>query len=126
MSLPPPPPWAPPFNYYYACERAVDGDTIAGTLDEGHYKYWVVHIRLLGINTPELSSTDPAVREKAVAAKDFVTARVAGKTVVVHTEKPDKYAQRVLGVVYYLDATGAWRSLNQDLLDAGLAVVYLP
>ena len=107
--------------------RVIDGDTIVADLDLG----WGVtmrdrHIRLAGLNCPEINTPE------GVKARDFTRAKMIGQmpadgvgrslaapvTVVSHSL--DKYG-RVLGTVFYTVGPGG--SLNDDLLASGNAVV---
>lgn len=85
-----------------------DGDTIVVLQNRTTYT-----IRLDGIDCPE--------KKQAFGqqAKNFVSTQVFGKQVRVEYKQKDRY-QRYLGMVYY----GKSRSLNQELLKAGLAWHY--
>lgn len=112
------------FLYFYKaeCLRVVDGDTIDCQIDLGLGIYTHQRLRLLGVNTPELRSSDPAERQLARIAKEFVENSVLGKTLTVQTlkDKTGKYG-RYLATIYVGDNLV---SLNQMLLDNQLAVVY--
>jgi len=112
--------------------RVIDGDTLVADLDLG-WGVWRVgtHIRLAGINCPEMSV--PAGQD----ARQYVIDRLhpwgpaveaAGITVVSHSL--DKYG-RVLADVYWWDQHNSsgvtppladQNHLNADLLAAGHAV----
>lgn len=91
----------PDFLYWYRarCLHVVDGDTY------------------------ELNDPDPAKRALAVEGKAFVASRIEGKDVILNTfkDRGDKYG-RWLAVVCYLTDEGAWFNLNDELLEAGLAL----
>jgi endonuclease YncB( thermonuclease family) len=71
-----------------------DADTLVASIDLGFYLTLTVPVRLLGINAPELNT--PA--GKGAAA--FLTALLpAGTEILLASEKPDKYAPRVLARV---------------------------
>lgn len=77
------------YEYYATYVRTIDGDTIVVDLDLG-FSTWIrnASLRLLGVDTPELNSPDSAVREKAVAAREFTAATMAkNPRVVVRTER---------------------------------------
>ena len=132
--------------------RSIDGDTSDWLEDNGRREYAVRRDRDLGINTPEMHATDPEVRAKAVEAKQFREAwlieHVAHNTAtlkwpklrendfgqtamllwaeyvavpyfVLHSEKPDSF-DRWLSTI----ECQAGHSLQQALLDAGLAVPF--
>ncbi len=87
--------------------RIVDGDTVIACGNS---------TRLLGINTPE--KTDKFYQE----AKDYTTSKVLNKTVklVFSNERTDLYG-RTLAYVFYKN-----NSLNQELIENGLANAYFP
>jgi endonuclease YncB( thermonuclease family) len=93
--------------------RVIDGDTIV--IDNK------THIRLVGVNTPELH---PTPELDALEAKQFMEEQCLGKKVGLDVDdaKPkDKYG-RTLAVVY-IDNDGSWVNINAELLHRGLAVV---
>jgi endonuclease YncB( thermonuclease family) len=49
-----------------------DGDSLWLLFDKGDYQYTNANCRLFGINTPEMNDPDPAVRLKAVAAREHL------------------------------------------------------
>jgi len=99
----------------------VDGDTIHLEGDE--------KVRLVGVDTPELHSTNSDERRRAYEAKGFVENLCpAGTTIgldVDDLEREDKYG-RTLAIVY-VNIDGSWVSLNTELLRRGYAeVLYIP
>jgi len=64
--------------------------------------------------------------EMAVQTKSFVQAQVGGKEIAVNTplDRSDKYG-RWLAVMHYLDSAGTSHDLDQELLELGLAVVFM-
>lgn len=115
----------PDFLYWYRakCLGVVDGDTIDVLTDLGFRIGWEQRVRLYGIDTYELNDSDAARRELAVKGKAYAAARIEGKDVVLNTfkDRGDKYG-RWLAVVCYLTDEGAWFNLNDELVEAGLAV----
>jgi endonuclease YncB( thermonuclease family) len=120
-------------SYRAQCLDVVDGDTADFLVDLGFRQYMKARFRFSRINTPELSSKDPVVRAKAQEAKDYVIKAICALLVppftnaawqvrLVPEKDPDNYG-RWLAEVFYTPA-GTERSLNQELLDKGLAVLY--
>lgn len=99
----------------------VDGDTIC--LEGGE------KVRLSGINTPELHSSDPDNRRLALEAKEFVES-ICGEGTEVGLNiddlaMKDRYG-RALAVVY-VKIDNIWKNLNSELLRSGLAdILYIP
>lgn len=110
-----------PFTGIYRarCTNVVDGDTVDLVIDLGFHLTATVRVRLLGINTPEMVGKD---REKALEAKKFVQDRlldVGTWSIKAETKRdPDSFG-RYLATIWYGD-----KNLNQELVDAGLAVEY--
>jgi micrococcal nuclease len=112
--------------YFYKAElaRVVDGDTVDLTLDLGFRMRWTQRFRLLGIDTPELNSTDSLERVRAKEAAAFLGALLTAGEVRVLTarDRRDKYG-RWLVTIFVREPRG-WLNVNEALRDAGLARSY--
>jgi len=114
------------YTYVADVERVVDGDTLIALVSLGFNVYRSQRLRLRGINTPELKS------KKGKRAKAFVQNILKKQNlIIVKTHVQDKYA-RYIADVFYLEgekdpqviaSKGIY--LNQQLLNEGLAVLYL-
>lgn len=115
------------FRYFYSATiyNVVDGDTVDAAIDLGFRIEWRQRWRLYGINTYEMNAADLRLRALAVEAKHTVEG-LLGKQVIfrTHMDRADKYG-RWLTIVHYQDIDGAWHVLNDELVAAGLATVYL-
>ncbi len=100
--------------------RVVDGDTIDAQINFGFSLYQVHRLRLLRVDTPELNSTDEALRAKALQAKEFVIKAVMDREVILETVKSDSFG-RYLAEVYYTDLDGVQCNLSENLIANGLA-----
>ena len=78
--------------------KVYDGDTVTILFDY-HGKIIKLSCRLLGIDTPELRSSNPKEKEYAIKARDFLSNLINDKVVKVHFKKFDKYG-RPLIVIY--------------------------
>jgi micrococcal nuclease len=112
----------PAYQYEAHCDRVIDGDTLQVTVSLGFMLTMDMRLRLARINTPEMHSKDPEVRERAKEAQAFVVHRVLDKDIVIQTRKADAFG-RYLAEVWCV-VEGEQRNLNDDLLAAGLAVLY--
>lgn len=110
-----------PYEYAAELTYVVDGDTVDMVVDLGFHTKVKDRFRLLGINTPERGK--PGYTE-AKAFVQNVMATTPSVQIRTHLDASDKYG-RMLADIYYLAGT-QYTSLNQALIDAGLAVVYLP
>ena len=115
------------FQYRGKLARVIDGDTIVVDVDLGFYLRQTMTLRLAGINTAEIHGDHKA---RALEAKAFVEKQLSGiKGMVVQAYKGEKYG-RFLADVYYSATSDndsvilKGTSLNQALLDAGLATRY--
>ena len=104
--------------------RVVDGDTIYGDVDLGfNFGARKMEFRLAQINTPELKGN---TRTAGLASKKYVEDAILNKEVCILTKKDTKEKfGRYLAEVFYQDATGNYVSLNQDLVNKGLAVPFM-
>jgi len=109
----------PSYQYRAHVTNVVDGDTIDATVDLGFTVSVSVRFRLNGLDTPELTSSDPSTREAANKAKQFVTEKIKDKDIILQSVKQDKYG-RWLANIYLADGS----QLNQILLENHLAVPY--
>ena len=98
------------YEYKATVKKVVDGDTIDVVIDLGFKIQYTERIRLARMST-----------EEGKAVKKFVSSQLEGKGVVIKTEKNtfDKYG-RWIAEVFYDDQ----KSINQLLLDNGMAVKY--
>jgi len=97
--------------------RVIDGDTV-----EVRVHIWLgldqtVHVRLRGIDAPEMHGHCPGEREKAQMAKDYLERTIAGQSVSLTDIGVDKYGGRVDAWVRLSDS----RNLSERMLSAGLA-----
>lgn len=97
-----------------------DGDTVTALIDLGLHVKIQGRIRLKGINTPELHG---ARRADGLISKARTEELVLNKEVIIKTyrDKQEKYG-RWLGEIF-MNETDT-KSVNQILLDEGLAVPY--
>lgn len=106
--------------------RVKDGDTLVAEIDLGYKTYSIQDIRLIGIDTPEL--TDKALKVDALRAKMFVkrwTRTTDNDSVCLNWKFTIESTK--------IDGFGRWisdirnseeESLSETLLEAGLAVEY--
>ena len=79
--------------------RVIDGDTF-----EAAAQIWLgeavdVHVRIDGIDAPELHGKCPEERERAAAARDYLANRIGDGQVQLSQVRYDKYGGRVDAVV---------------------------
>lgn len=85
---------AHPFSFIEARERgtlrafgvrAIDGDTIVAMVDVGFSTYMLMHLRIAGVNTPEIVGTTGEERERALNAQRFTESMTVGEALLVRT-----------------------------------------
>ena len=99
--------------------RVIDGDTF-----EASVAIWLgenidIHVRIAGIDAPELRARCDDERAKAEAARDFLARRIEGQQVRLTSVRYDKYGGRVDAAVS--DARG---DVAAAMLKARLARPY--
>jgi micrococcal nuclease len=111
------------YHYRAVATSIYDGDSVTADIDLG-FGTWIKKqkLRLFGINTPEIRGEE---RGAGLEARTFVVAKLdLGKpfTIQSYTDKKGKYG-RWLAIIF---VDGDVLSLNQQLLDRGLAERYEP
>ena len=112
------------YHYKMTVVRVVDGDTVYGDVDLGfNVGNKKMEFRLAKINTPEIKGT---TREAGLTSKQYVEDKIMGKEVIIVTKKDtkEKYG-RYLAEVFYKDETGNYISLNEELIQKGVAVSFM-
>lgn len=113
------------YIYKFNITRVIDGDTIVGNIDLGFEIFMFnQHIRLEGINTPELKSKDLIIKQQALECKYFLQSILMKKDCVlpmsILSKGRDPFG-RVLAIVYYGDDC---INLNNLLVDCGFATLF--
>ena len=100
--------------------KVYDGDTItiAARLPYPNTPIYKFHVRLLGIDCPELKGGGEKEKELAKRARDALHARIYGKIVTLQNVGTEKYGRLLANV--YLDG----ENLNEWMLTNNYAVKY--
>jgi len=102
------------------CVRVYDGDTIhLGTLLPHPYGPTRFCCRLLGVDTPELRSTDRAEKTLAREAREIVKSIILHKVVRVRVSGHDKYGRLLVRI-----STDDCEDLSRHLIEEKVAVSY--
>lgn len=109
------------YSYYCTVIRVIDGDTFVADIDLG-FGIWLRerHIRIFGVNTPEIEGK---TKEAGLKAKAFLEEWLKQNSFdlsIVVEQKQDKYG-RVLARVYGIQS----KNLAQNILDAKLGVKFM-
>lgn len=108
------------FKYKAKVVRVIDGDTIEVMIDFGFHFSKTMHIRLDGIDTPELRGGTLETKAAARKAKQFVIDEVDGKDItLLSIKESDKYGRCVGRILYDND-----KDLTELLLEKKLGKVY--
>ena len=99
--------------------QIVDGDTIGVTAQIWLGQTLMIHVRIAGIDTPELKARCAREQVQAEAAQSFLRKRLTGAQIRLSDISYDKYGGRVLAHV--ADAGG---DIGEALVAAGLARRY--
>lgn len=102
-------------------DYVVDGDTFAASVEIGNGATASVRVRVINVDTPEMSGACSDEIQKANQAKDF-TKRVLprGAKVELKNIKDDKYTGRIDANVILSDG----RDLGMVLMDSGMGRPY--
>jgi len=115
------------FHYRARCVRVVDGDTADLVVDVGFHQTATLRLRLLGVDTPEMHAKDPAERERAVLARQYLIQALKPGLALpqdwplrIRTEKSDAFGRWLADI--WLADSGV--SVNGELLKLGHAVEF--
>jgi endonuclease YncB( thermonuclease family) len=100
-------------------DRVIDGDTFEASAAIWLGQQISVRIRITGIDAPELRARCDSERQRAEAARDYLSRRIAGGAVKLSALRYDKYGGRVDAEVS--DTRG---DIGEAMIRAGLARVY--
>jgi endonuclease YncB( thermonuclease family) len=100
-------------KYFGKVTNVLDGDTFEVIIDLGFGVKQEFHLRLDGIDTPELST------EKGKKAKEFVRELIEGNSVILTDEGPEKYG-RARAKVELMDGS----DLTELLIEKKIGIEY--
>jgi micrococcal nuclease len=114
------------YQYYVReLKSVVDGDTIDVVIDLGFNVLFEQRVRLAGIDTPELRTSDKFEKTLGLESKEYLKKQLKeAKSIVIKTEKmnsSEKYG-RILGWLY---VNGDTESVNDKMISDGYAWRYL-
>lgn len=107
-------PFVPPIDSGLVV-KVYDGDTItiAQSLPIANSPIYNFHVRLNGIDTPEIKGKTPREKELAKIARDALCNKIFGKMVILKNVSTEKYG-RILADVYLNDENlSEWMVNNQ-------------
>lgn len=107
-------------KFFATVLRIIDGDTFVSRVDLSPFASgcFEPHVRILGIQAAELHKGSDEDRISARLAQAWLTARIAGRDVVLNTVREDNFG-RLLAEVS-LDGV----DIGAEMLEAGLAVPF--
>lgn len=108
------------YQYSATCDRVVDGDTVYLIVDLGFNLTAKLDFRLAGINAPELHG---ATHDAGLKSKQWLEHRITSQQLTIETQKTDKYGRWL--VTIFVTSEGMVKSINDEMVELGLAVVYL-
>lgn len=110
------------YTYKAKILSVYDGDTCTADIQLGFYVIaHKVKLRLYGINTPEIRGGTAETKKAGITARDWLRERVLGKEITIKSFGKGKYGRWL--VELYLEDSEV--SINQELIDRGLAQTYL-
>jgi micrococcal nuclease len=107
------------------CVSVYDGDTITVAFKPYSTEYFKFHIRLAGIDTPEVRTKNPEEKKQGLLVRDFLRKLILDKLVIIKCGKFDKYG-RLLADVFQYDKQGKEMlpSINDLLIEKKYAYSY--
>lgn len=100
-----------------------DGDTItvAKCMDQTWYRF---HVRILGIDTPEIKTTNAAEKQHGLKARDYLEELIGNQIVYIANICPDKYGGRFLARVTFIQDDKTVLDIASHMIARGWAVAY--
>jgi endonuclease YncB( thermonuclease family) len=105
----------PTYIYRAICARVVDGDTFVAHIDLGFYVSATLHIRLAGVNAPEMHGPS---KEDGRAAAMFLQNLLKSAPLMLQSHKDERSFERWVCDVYLPSG----RSVAQAIIDEGHGV----
>jgi len=97
--------------------RAVDGDTVAVSVNTGFRTFINLDIRVMNYNSPEIVGANKAA---GLAARAFVDKLIPpGSPIILHTTRDRRSFNRYLGHVWFYDENGELNDLGIQVVKAG-------
>lgn len=105
-------------SYIAKVVKVYDGDTITVVFkfNDAFFKW---NCRLIGIDTPELKTTNKSEKEIGIKARDYLKSLIMDKIVKIKCGEFDKYG-RLLVEVFINDT-----NINENMIQGGYAKKYL-
>ncbi|HEY0303053.1 MAG TPA: thermonuclease family protein [Rhizomicrobium sp.] len=100
-------------------DRVIDGDTFDASAAIWIGQTIAIRVRIAGLDAPELRARCDAERDRAEAARAYLSRRIAGGDVRLSAVRHDKYGGRIDARV--ADARG---DIAEQMIRAGLARPY--
>ena len=101
--------------YKFTLTRVVNGDTVEGFVDLGFNISTKQRFRLDGIVAPSLRSENDDEKERAKAAKMWLSSRLSKKQIIIRSRKANKFGHYL--AMLFIDGS----NVNEELLSAGHA-----
>ncbi|MBB3463772.1 thermonuclease family protein [Rhizobium sp. BK377] len=101
--------------------QIIDGDTLLVPATPWPQQTMEVHVRIRGIDAPEIHSKCTEIRKAGLKARDALQQMISGVSIIqLRGIAGDKYFGRILADVTFADG----RNPAQDLLSEGLVRAY--
>jgi endonuclease YncB( thermonuclease family) len=118
-------PLAPAYTYRAVAKRILDGDTAVIEADLGFEVFAAVHVRIRGVDTPELRAKDPKPGQAARVFLDALLLPASKPPVALLLRSYARSFERWVGDLWCMQA-GEWRSVAEQIITAGHGVAIKP
>lgn len=113
------------YTYKFTLTRIIDGDTVVGDIDLGFGVFLNnVHVRLFGIDAPEVHTHDLTEKEKGIASTKFLESLLADKEIIFKSNNFTGKYGRAIGELFVVTELGDILNVNQTMIDEGYAGYY--
>jgi micrococcal nuclease len=113
--------------YFYKCKltRVIDGDSIVADIDLGFRTFTNRHIRLWGIDAPEIRTLNLEEKAQGFIAKERVEALMdsCNGEFVIESRGLDKFGRSL--AIIWIQKGDSKINVNDTLIVEGLAVEYM-
>lgn len=107
-----------PEHYTLKIDKVVDGDTIKTTFAGIPFGFDHINIRLANIDSAEIHGKCPLEKQKAIDAKNHLSALILNKLVTIQNCKADKYFRWNCDVFYHNE------NVSEHMIKNGYAISY--
>lgn len=112
------------YTYCAKVIRVIDGATLDAEIDLGFGVSLTQRVKLYGINTADMNSSDSDEKKKSKEAREHLSSILTTKIIVNTILNRRGKVGRVLGIVYIEDSERIRININEKMVNDGFATEY--